>query len=197
MRQQLRLRVLLPVAVLGLLGAGFGAFAMGGPATPASIPVSNSGAADTRATDTGAIGAGTNKSKQAPAPAPAPAPASAPAPAPTPTPAPSTEPKPESKTTLKHELEANRIVVVVFHTRGSDLDAAAVREARAGAAAAEGGFLAVDVKNERDVADLAAEYEVLGAPTVLVLGHDGALRSRFDGYVDRETVAQAVTNARE
>jgi hypothetical protein len=193
MRQQLRLRVLLPVAVLGLLGAGFGAFAMGGPATPASIPVSNSGAADTGATDTGATGAGTNKSKQAPAPAPA----SAPAPAPTPTPAPSTEPKPESKTTLKHELEANRIVVVVFHTRGSDLDAAAVREARAGAAAAEGGFLAVDVKNERHVADLAAEYEVLGAPTVLVLGHDGALRSRFDGYVDRETVAQAVTNARE
>jgi hypothetical protein len=193
MRQQLRLRVLLPVAVLGLLGAGFGAFAMGGPATPASIPVSNSGAADTGATDTGATGAGTNKSKQAPAPAPA----SAPAPAPTPTPAPSTEPKPESKTTFKHELEANRIVVVVFHTRGSDLDAAAVREARAGAAAAEGGFLAVDVKNERDVADLAAEYEVLGAPTVLVLGHDGALRSRFDGYVDRETVAQAVTNARE
>jgi hypothetical protein len=193
MRQQLRLRVLLPVALLGLLGAGFGAFAMGGPATPASIPVSNWGAADTGATDTGATGAGTNKSKQAPAPAPA----SAPAPAPTPTPAPSTEPKPESKTTLKHELEANRIVVVVFHTRGSDLDAAAVREARAGAAAAEGGFLAVDVKNERDVADLAAEYEVLGAPTVLVLGHDGALRSRFDGYVDRETVAQAVTNARE
>ena len=34
MRQQLRLRVLVPVAVLGLLGAGFGAFAMGGPPGP-------------------------------------------------------------------------------------------------------------------------------------------------------------------
>jgi hypothetical protein len=72
-----------------------------------------------------------------------------------------------------------------------------VREARAGAAAADGGFLAVDVGKEGDVAGLAAEYEVLGAPTVLVLARAGAVRSRFDSYVDRETVAQAVTNARK
>ena len=41
MRQQLRLNVLIPVAVLGLLGAGFGAYAMGGaPGTgPAAAPV--------------------------------------------------------------------------------------------------------------------------------------------------------------
>ena len=37
MRQQLRLNVLIPVAVLGLLGAGFGAYAMGG--APDSDPV--------------------------------------------------------------------------------------------------------------------------------------------------------------
>jgi hypothetical protein len=34
MRQQLRLNVLIPVAVLGLLGAGFGAYAMGGAPGP-------------------------------------------------------------------------------------------------------------------------------------------------------------------
>jgi hypothetical protein len=41
MRQQLRLNVLIPVAVLGLLGAGFGAYAMGGApgAGPAAAPV--------------------------------------------------------------------------------------------------------------------------------------------------------------
>jgi hypothetical protein len=41
MRQQLRLNVLIPVAVLGLLGAGFGAYAMGGaPGTgPVAAPV--------------------------------------------------------------------------------------------------------------------------------------------------------------
>jgi hypothetical protein len=185
MRQQLRLRVLVPVAVLGLLGAGFGAYAMGGPASPESIPVSSSGAldtgaADTGAVDTGAADTGTTSTEPAPAPAPAPKP----------------KPKPEKKTPLEQELDAHGIVVVVFHTPGSDLDGTAVREARAGAATADGGFLAVNVEKEGAVAELAAEYEVVGAPTVLVLGQSGAVRSRFEGYVDRETVAQAVTNAR-
>ena len=39
MRQQLRLRVLLPLAVLGLLGAGFGAYAFGQSPEPASEPL--------------------------------------------------------------------------------------------------------------------------------------------------------------
>ena len=39
MRQQLRLRVLLPLAVLGLLGAGFGAYAFGQAPEPASAPL--------------------------------------------------------------------------------------------------------------------------------------------------------------
>lgn len=183
MRQQLRLRVLVPVAVLGLLGAGFGAFAMGGPASPESIPVSSSGALDTGAADTGAVDTGaadTGTTSTEPAPASAPKP----------------KPKPEKKTPLEQELDAHGIVVVVFHTPGSDLDGTAVREARAGAASADGGFLAVNVEKEGAVAELAAEYEVLGAPTVLVLGQSGTVRSRFEGYVDRETVAQAVTNAR-
>jgi hypothetical protein len=182
MRQQLRLRVLVPVAVLGLLGAGFGAFAMGGPAMPESIPVSSPGATDTGAVDTGAADTAPTTTEPAPAPKPAPAP--------------TPKPKPEKNTPLEQELDAHRVVVVVFQTPGADLDATAVREARAGAAAADGGFLAVDVEKEGDVSDLAAEYEVLEAPTVLVLVRSGDVRSRFDGYVDRETVAQAVTNAR-
>jgi hypothetical protein len=181
MRQQLRLRVLVPVAVLGLLGAGFGAFAMGGPAMPESIPVSSSGATDTGTVDTSAADTAPTTTEPAPKLAPAPTP----------------KPKPEEKTSLEQELDAHRVVVVVFQTPGADLDAAAVREARAGAAAADGGFLAVDVEKEGAVADLAAEYEVVGAPTVLVLVRSGEVRSRFDGYVDRETVAQAVTNARK
>ena len=58
MRHQLRLNVLLPVAVLGLLGAGFGAYAMGGPGAPESLPMTDptsSDAVDTGAADTGAI----------------------------------------------------------------------------------------------------------------------------------------------
>ena len=181
MRQQLRLRVLVPVAVLGLLGAGFGAFAMGGPAAPESIPIprpTSSAAVDTGATDTGATDTtATPPTTTEAVPAPPPP-----------------KPKPD-KPPLQQELADHRTVVVVFHTPGSDLDSAAVREARAGASATGAGFLAVDVTKEGAVADLAAEHEVLEAPTVLVVIRSGEARFRFEGIVDRETVAQAVTNA--
>jgi hypothetical protein len=178
MRQQLRLRVLLPVAVLGLLGAGFGAYATGRPATPEPLPLppTGSGATDTGAAETGAAETVPTTTDAAP-----------------PTPAP--EPQPE-KTRLEEALAKHRIVVVVFHTPEADLDATAVREARAGALAAGAGFLAVDVSREGAVAKLALEYEVLEAPTVLVLTRRSGVRSAFGGYVDRDTVAQAVTNAR-
>jgi hypothetical protein len=177
MRQQLRLRVLLPVAVLGLLGAGFGAYATGRPATPEPLPLppTVSSATDTGAAETGAAETVPTTTEAAP-PAPA--------------------PEPQPKTQLEQALAKHRIVVVVFHTPDADLDATAVREARAGALAAGAGFLAVDVSREGAVAKLALEYEVLEAPTVLVLTRRSGVRSAFDGYVDRETVAQAVTNAR-
>ena len=190
MRQQLRLRVLVPVAVLGLLGAGFGAFAMGGPAAPVSIPVTHptsTAAVDTGATDTGAVDTAPTTTPAPPPPAPTTTEA-APPPAPP-------KPKPKESTALEQELAEHRVVVVVFHTPGSDLDGEGLREARAGAASANAGFVAVDVTKENAVATIAAEYEVRGSPTVLVVVKSGEARSRFEGYVDRETVAQAVTNA--
>jgi hypothetical protein len=180
--------VLIPVAVLGLLGAGFGAFAMGGPAAPESIPIprpTSSAAADTGATDTGATDTGATDTTATPPTTTEAVPAPPP---------PEPKPKPD-KPPLQQELADHRTVVVVFHTPGSDLDSAAVREARAGASATGAGFLAVDVSKEGAVADLAAEYEVLEAPTVLVVIRSGEARFRFEGIVDRETVAQAVTNA--
>jgi hypothetical protein len=194
MRQQLRLRVLLPVAVLGLLGAGFGAFAMGGPAAPESIPVprpTSSAAVDTGATDTGATDTGAADAAPATTTAPAPGP-----PPPTTEAAPPTEPAGE-QSALARKLKESSVVVVVFHTPGADLDATAVREARAGANQAGAGYLAVDVTKEGAVAALAAEYDVLGAPTVLVVVRGGEVKSRFDGIVDRTIVAQAATNARQ
>ena len=194
MRQQLRLRVLVPVAVLGLLGAGFGAFAMGGPAAPESIPIprpTSSAAVDTGATDTGATDTGAVDT--------APVTTTAPVPPPPPTTtetAPPAEPA-EEQTALEKQLEKYKIVVVVFHTPGSDVDAAAVREARAGATDAGAGYLAVDVTKEKQVAELAAEYEVVEAPTVLVVVRSGEAVSRFDRIIDRTTVAQAVTDARK
>ncbi|MGH3015685.1 MAG: hypothetical protein ACRDNR_00030 [Gaiellaceae bacterium] len=58
MRQQLRLRVLLPLAVLGLLGAGFGAYAFGQAPEPASepLPPTTTEAAPAKPKAAGAVG---------------------------------------------------------------------------------------------------------------------------------------------
>jgi hypothetical protein len=51
------------------------------------------------------------------------------------------------------------------------------------------------VTDEKQVAAIAIGYEVLESPTVLVITRGPKLRSEFRGFVDRETIAQAVTNA--
>jgi hypothetical protein len=305
MRQQLRLRVLVPVAVLGLLGAGFGAFAMGQPAQPTSAPLpTSSGAVDTGATETA-------PTTTAPTPPPPPT-AGEVDPAvwaeqanalcvqldeqlealgefespkeaeewfaqalvvlrafeedfaalgwPTGRQAtvlelqtvnaraveftksflaaieagdgdrlvelaegePGDKAAKEGEATVRElgaaecaksssatwnvkrasallqwQLLKYRAVVVVFYSPASDLDGAAVLEARAAALETNAGFLPVDVTNEKQVAAIAVGYEVLGSPTVLVVSRGPKLRSEFRGFVDRETVAQAVTNARK
>lgn len=169
MRQQLRLRVLAPVAVLALLGAGVGAFAYGKP------PADDSAALPTHVEKTPAKKAGGHKpGSKAPAPAPAPRPA---------------------KTPLERALRADRAAVVLLFTPGGGVDNAAVREARAGALLAHAGFVAVDASRNSAVTKFFRRYEVREAPAVLVFLRGPRLVSHFDGFADRVTVAQAVSNA--
>jgi hypothetical protein len=172
MRQQLRLRVLLPVAVLGLLGAGFGAYATGRPASAEPLPPAPPSATTTHAAKPD------KPAKEKSKPAAKKAKLSA---------------APE-RSALEQALHRDRAVVVVFYTPGSAVDSAAIREARAGALALNAGFLSVNVKRNREVEKLAAEYGVMHAPGVLVLARGPKVASQF-GYADRETVAQAVANA--
>jgi hypothetical protein len=88
-----------------------------------------------------------------------------------------------------------RTVVVVFYAPRSAVDSKAVLEARSAAVDAGAGFAAVNVKREKEVADLAVGYQVLDTPSVLVFSRGPRLRSHFTGIVDRETVEQAVVNA--
>jgi hypothetical protein len=168
MRSQLRLRVFLPVVVLGLLGAGFGAFAFtGSPGTE----------------EAAALASATPPKQPAPSKA-----------------APANEASKESETAevrtpLQRELEEHRAVVVVFYTPGASLDALTTLEARAGAEAARAGFLALDVSNESAVATLAEEHELRAAPGILVVTRGPEVVVRFDGFEDRETIAQAAANA--
>jgi hypothetical protein len=93
-------------------------------------------------------------------------------------------------------LLRHQTVVVLFYSPGSPVDSKAVVEARSAAVDAGAGFVAVNVKREKQVAALAVGYQVVDAPTVLVFTRGPRLRSHFSGIVDRTTVEQAVTNAR-
>jgi hypothetical protein len=97
---------------------------------------------------------------------------------------------------LSGALEENRVVVVLFYAPGSDYDALQAREARAGAAGGGVGFLAVDVSKDREVAALAAAFEIRDAPAILIVKKGFRVALRMSGFADRETIAQAASNVR-
>lgn len=97
---------------------------------------------------------------------------------------------------LAGALQENKVVVVLFYAPGSAYDTIQAREARAGAAAAGAGFLAVDVSKDRQVASMAAAFEVRDAPAILVMTRGFKVAVRIEGYADRQAVAQAAANAR-
>lgn len=157
MRSQLHLRIVLPLALLGLAGLGVGTFAISRePAAKSSAP--------------------TATYRESPTP-------------PEQTP-------PEGPTPLERALDRHGVVVVVLYTPGGAVDLLTTREARAGATAVDAGFLAVDVTDEHEVAEIATAYDVRDAPVLLVFRKGRGLTNRLEGYVDRETVAQAAENAR-
>ncbi len=98
-------------------------------------------------------------------------------------------------TELARALERNRVVVAVLYAPDSDVDRIAIREARAGARLAGAGFVAIDVYDAKEIAPVAAQYAVRGAPSVLVLARARGPVNQFGGFVDRETVAQSADNA--
>jgi hypothetical protein len=168
MRSQLRLQVLLPVAVLALLGVGVGAFAFNGsPQAP---------------DDTAAIAARIAAKRAA----------AKKEPKKTETPAKTVR---RSAVELSRALENHSVVVVLFYEPGAAYDRIQTREARAGALAANAGFVAVDASSDREVAWLAQKYEVTEAPAVLIVTRKG-LVNRIYGFAERATVAQAAENAR-
>lgn len=96
---------------------------------------------------------------------------------------------------LNHALLTNRVVVVLFYAPGDDYDTIQARETRAGALAAKAGFLALNVTKNQQVAALAAEYDVREAPATLIFTRGPRVAFRVAGYMDRQAVAQAATDA--
>ena len=100
-------------------------------------------------------------------------------------------------------LRSHRVVVVSLYTPGASVDSMATAEARHGAALAGAGFVSFNVADEKVVSPLSSLLtgaptpadRVLDGPAVLVFGRPSSLFVRFNGFADRDTVAQAAENA--
>jgi hypothetical protein len=100
-------------------------------------------------------------------------------------------------------LRSHRVVVVSLYTPGASVDSMATAEARYGAALAGAGFVSFNVADEKVVSPLSSLLtgaptpadRVLDGPAVLVFGRPSSLFVRFNGFADRDTVAQAAENA--
>jgi hypothetical protein len=135
----------------------------------------------------------------APKPAAALAPVRTPAPGSVPAaPKPKTDPVDENglPLVLSRALARNPVTVVTLYDPSGALDKMTLAEARAGAAAANAGFLAISIRNEAQVRPLAQLLGALGSPSVLVYERPDTLFFRLEGFADRDTVAQAAANAR-
>jgi hypothetical protein len=96
---------------------------------------------------------------------------------------------------LARALAKHSVVVIEIYDPQSEVDAIAYAEARAGAQDTGAGFLPLSVLGA-DVSKLTQKFgEVLPDPGLLVYARPATLALRINGFVDRDTVAQAAANA--
>lgn len=96
---------------------------------------------------------------------------------------------------IHRALRKTAVVVVVVYMPGASVDAVVRREAKAGARAARAGYVAMSALSEPLVRPLVAKTGVLPDPAVLVIERPGDVGVILS-VTDRETVAQAVAQAR-
>ena len=95
---------------------------------------------------------------------------------------------------IRRALASDQVIVVALYDPKAKIDGTALAEARAGAKLAGSSFVPIDVRRN-GVDSLNAKYGAVHDPAVLVLRPPGSLVVRIDGFADRDTVAQAATDA--
>jgi hypothetical protein len=93
-------------------------------------------------------------------------------------------------------LQKHSVVVVSLSSPRSDLDKLASAEARAGAAASHVGFVSINVFHQRAGIPLLHKLGIVDTPAVLVVTRRRSVTAELKGFVDRNLVAQAVSDAR-
>lgn len=99
---------------------------------------------------------------------------------------------------LRWALEQHKIVVVSLWDPQAPVDYISVAESHAGANDAGIGFVVVNVLDNKVAGPLTAllpSGDMLPDPGILVYRSPGKLVYRFDGFLDRGSVAQAATDA--
>jgi hypothetical protein len=97
---------------------------------------------------------------------------------------------------LAAALRRSPVAVVSLYAPDSKVAGIARLEAAAGAVAGGAPYVGVDVHRQAQVAPFTGLLGVMSDPTVLVFQRPGKVFVRLDGYVDRDTIAQAVMNAK-
>lgn len=92
-------------------------------------------------------------------------------------------------------LARNKVVVVSLLVPGSRVDVLAAGEAKAGAKLGGAGYLSLNVLNESVAHAVLTKLNGVEQPSLLVLKRSGEVVLALEGFVDRETVAQAASNA--
>jgi hypothetical protein len=106
-------------------------------------------------------------------------------------------------TPLAEALEHHAVVVVALVSPDSSVDRLTLAEAKAGAAQAHAGFASISVSRNAQVQALSTlvgpsadpQNRLLDAPAVLIFQKPRTLYVRLNGYVDADTIEQAVVNA--
>jgi len=93
-------------------------------------------------------------------------------------------------------LQKHSVVVVALYMPSSDVDKTTTAEAQAGAAEVKAGFVRINVLHQRSGTAMLRKLGVVNTPVVLVVKRPANVLFEFKGLVDRDVVAQAVTDAR-
>jgi hypothetical protein len=97
---------------------------------------------------------------------------------------------------VAHALVKNPVVVVAIVSPGSDVDEVALSEAKAGADKANAAFVQVNAYKQNQIGPLASKVQITSNPAILVMKRPTQVSIQIAGFADRESIAQAVDDAR-